>query len=370
MQARTIIKPLLELAPTHLSLEGDPTGLQIGSLKKEVENVLVALDYSRGVFEEAVQKEANLIITHHPVIFKPLDRVEADSPLGSLIYDTVKKDINVYSLHTNLDIAEEGVNKRLADLLGLEKQRVLKPTYREKIYKIVVFIPEGYEDKVKDAMTEKGAGWIGNYSHCTFSLEGRGTFKPLEGTDPFRGEKGKVEEVSEIRLETAVIEEKKEGVIDSMIKAHPYEEVAYDLYPVENRWKTFGLGLTGILPREKPLGELVKDLKKELGIDRVRVVGTNTDTVKKVALCGGSGGDLVEKAASQGADLFITGDLKYHQAQEAQGLGLSVIDAGHDSLEKVIVPYLVDYLKDRLKESNFQNRVILSEVNTSPCNIW
>ncbi|RQD76231.1 MAG: Nif3-like dinuclear metal center hexameric protein, partial [Candidatus Syntrophonatronum acetioxidans] len=288
----------------------------------------------------------------------------------SLICDTVKKDITVYSPHTNLDIAEEGVNKRLADLLRLEKQRVLKPTYREKIYKIVVFIPEGYEDKVKKAMTEKGAGWFGNYSHCTFSLEGRGAFKPLEGTDPFRGEKGMVKEVSEVRLETAVTEGKKEEVIESMLKAHPYAEVAYDLYPLENRWKTFGLGITGSLPQEKNLGELVKDLKERLGIDRVKVVGAGTSTVKKVALCGGSGGDLVEKAASEGADLFITGDLKYHQAQEARGLGLSVIDAGHDSLEKVIVPYLVEFLKDRLKESNFQNRVILSEVNTSPWNIW
>ncbi len=371
MLARKIIKCLEELAPPYLALKEDPTGLQVGTLKKEVTNILVSLDVNKNVLQEAVDKGANLIITHHPLIFDPLKRVEPDSPLGSLIYKAIKEDITIYSLHTNLDVAEEGVNRRLAELLSLKNESVLKPTYTQNLYKIAVFVPRGYEEQVREAMAEAGAGCIGDYSHCTFTLEGTGTFKPLEGSNPFIGEKGKVEEVAEVRLETVMTEEDRSKVIDNIVKAHPYEEVPYDLYLLSNKGKVFGLGRLGVLPEERSLSKVVEDIKKALKIDKIKITGSTTQKIKKVALCGGSGGRLIEKAASEGAHLYLTSDIKYHEALKALDLNIIVADAGHDATERIIVPYLADYLNKELsKDSSFMNSVIVSEVNTSPWEIW
>lgn len=370
MLARKIIKYLEKLAPPNLALEGDPTGLQIGGLNKEVKNILIALDFNVDVLEEARAKGANLIITHHPLIFKPLKKLEPDSYLGGLIYKAVKNDLTVYSFHTNLDVAEKGVNQGLADLLGLKNQYVLKPIFTQKLYKIVVFIPEGYEIKVREAVAEAGAGWIGEYSHCTFNLKGTGTFKPLEGANPFTGERGKIEEVKEIRLETIITEEIRDKVINSILRAHPYEEVAYDLYPLKNKGKVWGLGRAGKLPQEKRLREVIDDVKRVLQVEALKVTGDVNRKIKKVAVCGGSGGSLIEKAASEGADLFITGDIKYHQAHEALALNLAVIDAGHDATERIIVPYVAEYLEKMLENKGFKYDVLISEVKTNPWMIF
>ncbi len=370
MLAKKIIKYLERLAPPYLALQEDPTGLQVGTLKKEVTNILVALEVNQRVLKEAVEKGANLIITHHPLIFNPLKRIEPDTPVGNLIWEAIKKDITIYSLHTNLDVAEEGVSRRLAELLGLQDERVLKPTYTEKLYKIVVFVPRGYEEEVRNAMAEAGAGWIGDYSHCTFNLEGTGTFKPLEGSNPFIGEKGKVEEVLEIRLETVVTGEDRGKVINNMVKAHPYEEVAYDLYPLGNKGKVFGLGRLGVLPREKTLVEVVENIKHALKIDKIKVAGSPSQKIKKVALCGGSGGSLIDKAASMGAHLYLTSDIKYHEALKAIDLNISLVDAGHDATERVIVPFLAEHLNKKLEKENLKNSAIISEISTDPWEIW
>lgn len=366
MQIKTLIKYLEELAPPFLALEGDPTGLQLGSLKQEAANVVVALDFNRKVMDEAIEQKANLVVTHHPFIFRPLKAVEPDSPTGSLICDAIKRDLTVYSLHTNLDVAEEGVSRRLADLLALNNQKVLKPTFTQSLFKIVVFVPLGYEDRVRNALAEAGAGWIGDYSHCTFNLEGKGTFKPLEGSNPFIGQQGKIEKVSEIRIETIVTEENLNKAISKMIKAHPYEEAAYDVYPLKNKGKIMGLGIIGDLPTEKSLAELGEEIKELLGVDGLKTAGFREKTIKKVAVCGGSGGRLIEKAVSEGADLFITGDIGYHQFQQGADLNIALMDPGHDATERVVVPFLADYLRERIKKGGHTHQIFISRVETSP----
>ncbi len=215
-------------------------------------------------------------------------------------------------------------------------------------------------------MAQAGAGWIGKYSHCTFNLRGTGTFKPLEGANPFIGEKGKVEEVKEIRLETIITEEVRDKVINSMLKAHPYEEAAYDLYPLKNKGNVLGLGRVGVLSEEKRLVEIVQEVKEILQVEKVKAAGDPEQKIKKIAVCGGSGGSIIEKAASEGVDLYITSDINYHQAHEALTLNLALLDAGHDATERVIVPFIGQYLEKNLKEKGFRHKVLISEVDTSP----
>lgn len=369
MLIKTLVKYLEELAPPFLALEGDPTGLQIGSLKREAVNVLVALDFNRDVMEEALEQKANLVVTHHPFIFRPLKVVEPDSATGSLICDAIKRDLTVYSLHTNLDVAEEGVSRRLADLLSLTNQKVLKPTFTQGLFKIVVFVPLGYEDGVRNALAEAGAGWIGDYSHCSFNLEGTGTFKPLEGSNPFIGQQGKIERVSEIRLETIVTEQNLNKAVSKMIMAHPYEEAAYDVYPLKNKGKVMGLGIIGDLRIETGLTELGEEVKELLGVKGLRTAGPREKIIKKVAVCGGSGGSLIEKAVSEGADLLITGDIGYHQFQQGVDLNIALMDPGHDATERVVVPFLAHYLKDKIKKGGHTNKIFVSRVETSPWDI-
>ncbi|UNC92982.1 Nif3-like dinuclear metal center hexameric protein [Candidatus Contubernalis alkaliaceticus] len=369
MHIKTLTKYLEELAPPFLALEGDPTGLQIGSLKAEAANVLIALDFNREVMEEALELGANLVVTHHPIIFRPLKAVEPDSPAGSLICDAVKKDLTVYSAHTNLDVTEQGVSRRLAERLSLKNQKVLKPTYYQKLYKIVVFVPKGYENGVREALAEAKAGWIGNYSHCTFNLEGVGTFKPLEGTNPFIGQQGKIETVSEFRLETIVAEENLNKALSSMIKAHPYEEAAYDVYSLKNKGKVMGLGIVGEPTQELSLAELATEVKERLQVKELRLAGPREKIIKKVAVCGGSGGGMIEQAASRGADLLITGDISYHQFQKALSMNIALIDAGHDATERVVVPFLADYLRDRVEKGGHTNKIFVSGVETNPWSI-
>ncbi|MDO9574541.1 MAG: Nif3-like dinuclear metal center hexameric protein, partial [Candidatus Contubernalis sp.] len=261
------------------------------------------------------------------------------------------------------------VNRRLAERLSLKNQKVLKPTYYQKLYKIVVFVPKGYEDGVREALAEAEAGWIGDYSHCTFNLEGVGTFKPLEGTKPFIGQQGKIEKVPEVRLETIVTEENLNKALGSMTKAHPYEEVAYDVYSLKNRGKVMGLGIVGNLSQEKGLAELAIEVKESLQVKGLRLAGPREKIIKKVAVCGGSGGGLIEQAVSRGADLLITGDISYHQFQKALSLNIALIDAGHDATERVVVPFLADYLRSRIEEGGHTNKIFVSRIETNPWSV-
>ncbi len=354
------------LAPRSLAEEWDNPGLQVGDPAAEATSVLVALDLTDAVLEEAAAVGAKLVVCHHPAILKPLPGIRLDLPVGRRLARALAAGIAVYAAHTNLDAAPGGLNDILARKLGLEDLRILRPTREEKLFKLVVFVPRGHEDAVRDALAGAGAGWIGNYSHCTFQAAGTGTFKPGEGTHPFLGRQGEVERADEYRLETIVPEPLLRASLRAMIKAHPYEEVAYDVYPLANQGRESGLGRVGRLKEAVSLAGLAARVKERLGLAAVRAVGEPSRVVHQAAVCGGSGGSLVGVAAFAGADVLITGDVRYHDALEALERGLGVIDAGHFGTEAAALDELCGYLNDRLAAVPCETRAAVSRAETDP----
>jgi dinuclear metal center YbgI/SA1388 family protein len=363
MLARDIIERIYELAPRILIDSWDNTGLQLGREDKEVSKVLLTLDLTREAVNDAINHNVDMIITHHPVFFDKIKSLTANSNKGKVIYDIIKNDIVVLSAHTNLDVCIGGVNDVLANLFELNDISILKKTYQEKLFKLVVYVPDDYSERVRDAISNEGAGWIGNYSHCTYNLKGIGTFMPREGTNPFIGSTGKLEEVKETRIETIVKESIVKNVIDKMIEAHPYEEVAYDIYPLVNAGKAYGYGRIGYLKEEIDLKTFANTVKDKLNCNDIRVYGDLNKRIRKVAVCGGSGGDFVEEAKRKGADVYITGDIKYHTGQLSKELDMVIIDAGHYNTERIILPYLKGYLE---KIFNKDIEVIISDINSAP----
>ncbi|MBS3982651.1 MAG: Nif3-like dinuclear metal center hexameric protein [Dethiobacter sp.] len=365
LQAQTLIHYLEELAPKRLAFDWDQVGLQLGSSHGTVKKVLVALDFDERVLAEASSVGADFILTHHPFIFRPLSAVRTDLPQGRLLAAALAAGVRIYASHTNLDVVSGGVNDALAARLGLHELEVLQVRGTQCFEKIAVFVPSGHEDKLRDALAAAGAGWIGSYSHCTFQSPGTGTFIPWEGTNPHIGEQGKLERVAEIRLETIYPAELRKRVVSAMLKAHPYEEAAYDLYPLLNAGKAYGLGRTGKLEQACTLDEFCAVVKEKLELTTLRLAG-EAKQIKKVAVCGGSGGELLQAAQFAGADVLVTGDLKYHQAKEAEAMGIAVIDAGHDATERVIIPVLCTYLRDKFAQDGYDVEVLASAVSTAP----
>ncbi|WP_088072754.1 Nif3-like dinuclear metal center hexameric protein [Gottfriedia luciferensis] len=354
-----------ELFPKHLAEEGDPNGLQIGTLSKQITKVLIALDVTKDVVEEAIAIGANLIIAHHPIIYRPLKKIDTDSEPGKIVELCIKHDIAVFAAHTNVDIAEIGVSDFLAEALQLENTSVLAPTYVEKLIKLVVYVPKTHVEVVRDALCKAGAGHIGNYSHCTFNSDGTGTFMPLSGTTPFIGQQGQLEEVEEVKVETIVPELKLKNVLKSMHKAHPYEEVAYDTYVLNNEGKTYGIGRIGSLKEELSLEEFAHYVKEKLDLQGVRVVGNLNDKVKKVAIVGGDGNKFAFHAKRNGADVYLSGDIYYHVAQDWKMLNLNIVDAGHN-IEKVMKLGVKHLLDNKLKEKNMSCEIVASSIHTDP----
>lgn len=361
----TITALFEELAPKAYAMPDDKIGLQLGSLSKEVRKVMVALDVTNEVVEEAIAEGAELIIAHHAIIFRPLTHLQTDTPAGKLYEKLIKHDIAVYIAHTNLDVATGGINDILAEKLGLTDLTHLEEVHTEKLNKLVVFVPKTHHEAVQQAVFKAGAGWIGQYSHCSFNIEGTGTFMPREGAEPFLGEVGKFEHADEVRLETIVAENAARRVVQAMLKAHPYEEVAYDLYPLDLKGRTFGLGRVGKLPAQMTLAELVDEAKRAFDVPTVRVVGNLDRTIRKVAVLGGSGGSYWKRAQFTGADVLVTGDVDYHAAHDALAAGMTIIDVGHN-VEKVMKVAVADYMRKRFAEKKYDTSVIYSQVNTEP----
>lgn len=354
-----------EFAPKSLALDWDNVGLLVGRFDAPVTNLLVSLNYSEAVLEEALRHRANFILCHHPFLLKPLQTLRTDTPLGQLLQQTLAHDLHVFAAHTNLDAAAEGVNHHLAGAFSLKNPRVLQKTGEDPLLKLVVFVPPSHTDAVRDTLAAAGAGWIGAYSHCSFTSPGTGTFMPREGTNPYIGRMGSLERVEELRLETILPASRRQEALAAMLKAHPYEEAAYDLYPLAREGRALGLGLLGELPRKTTLKALAVKAKKVLGVQRVKVVGEEARPVRTVAVSGGSGGNLVALAASRGADALLTGDLKYHQAEEARALGLAVLDAGHGATENVILKPLAARLQEKIAGLRHHNKVYPSSLDPS-----
>lgn len=365
LNGQTLIQAFEQFAPKSLAVEGDRIGLQIGTLNKEIKRVMVTLDVLENVVDEAIEKKVDLIMAHHPVIYRPLKTMRTDQGQSKIVAKCIKHDLAVYVAHTNLDIADGGLNDWLAAPLQLKNLEILSPTQSEALYKLAVFVPETHAEQVRMALAEAGAGYIGNYSACTFNTTGTGTFRPEIGSTPFIGTQGELARVNEIKIETIVPKTTWQRVLKAMLKVHPYEEVAYDCYELENKSKTYGLGRMGELETPVKLEELAHQLKQLFNLDGCRVVGDLEAPVQKIAILGGDGNSYMHEAAYKGADVFITGDIYYHTAHDAMLEGLSLIDVGHH-VEKVMKVGVKGILEQFIKERSYKAEVLLSEATTNP----
>ncbi|MGI1807008.1 Nif3-like dinuclear metal center hexameric protein [Exiguobacterium sp. TDN 0502] len=360
-----IIEQFEAFSPKKFALEGDPIGLQIGTLNKEVKRVLVTLDVLESVVDEAIEKQVDLIIAHHPPIFSKLANVTDRSATGRIVMKCMQHDIAVYAAHTNLDVTPGGVNDWMAEALGLETCEVLAPTFENTRYKLSVFVPDEAVESVSRALAEAGAGQEGDYRDCQFHVSGTGQFRPSMEATPYIGEAGELERVSEVRIETIVTELNQKQVIRAMKQAHPYEEVAYDLIRQERPAAPLGLGRIGQLSESMTLRSFAEHVRQVFGVQNLRFVGDEERLIRKVAVLGGDGNKYVSAAAFAGADVLVTGDLYFHVAHDALALGVAVVDPGHH-VESVMKEGVVRELTRRFKEKKIDAELIVSSANTNP----
>ncbi|MCS7217137.1 MAG: Nif3-like dinuclear metal center hexameric protein [Candidatus Bipolaricaulota bacterium] len=344
MQRLEVVGYLEERFPRVLAEEWDRTGLQVGTLQGPCRRVLVALDLALAHLPLLVG--VDLVVVHHPLLFQPLEAVRPETPLGQKLRALLAAGTALYALHTPYDAAQGGLNDLLAAHLGLQGTRPLRP--RGRLFKLVVYVPPSHEEAVAQALFRAGAGKIGKYGHCSFRTRGTGTFLPEEGAQPFLGAVGREEHVEEVRLETIVPEERVEGAVQAMLEAHPYEEVAYDVYPLAHRVGFHGLGRVGTLPAPVPAAALVQTFAERLGMEGPKAVfGPTERAVTRVAVCGGSAGDLVPAALQAQAELLLAGEMGYHRVQEAVEAGLTVALFGHAETERPFVGHVAQLLRER-----------------------
>lgn len=343
-----VVNEIEKLFPLYLAEPGDKVGLQVGDPNQKVHRILIVLDVTLAVVKEAVRNKVNLIISHHPLIYNPLSSLATSSPLAQMVTRLIEHKIGVYVAHTNLDFAPEGTIRYLAEVLALQKQKNLIPFDKTNLRKMVVFIPSTHLDKVAQAMFDAGAGVIGNYSECSFRTEGIGTFRAGDSTHPFLGKVGKREYVKEVRLETIVPGALIPKVVSAMIHAHPYEEVAYDIYPLANPHPQATVCVSGRLAKPAKLVDFAKTIKNKLQIDTIRIVGDMNRIVKTVAVVTGSGMSLLDTICKAEIDVFVTGDVKYHQARVAELYQLAILDVSHYTSEIIYLPRLKKKLTSAL----------------------
>lgn len=345
MRIRDIAEFLEGRAPRSLQESYDNVGLQVGDPDAQVDRVLVCLDCTEAVVEEAAAKGCGLVISHHPVIFKGLKALTGSDHVQRTVMAALRHGIALYAIHTNLDNVIEGVNGEIARRLGLKPLHVLEPKAGQ-LRKLVVFVPLDHADAVRDALYRAGAGHVGNYDECSFTVGGMGTFRPGPGSDPFTGEQGRRELVSEFRIEVIYPVAKERAILNAMYGAHPYEEVAHDLVPLENRHPGVGSGLVG--EWEEPLDEpgFLARLKEVFKVPVVRHSPLVGSPVRRVAVCGGSGAFLIGSARAAGADAFITGDVKYHDFFLAEG-DLLLADVGHHGSEQYTIQLVQRWLGEK-----------------------
>jgi len=353
-----------EWIPPATSWEGDNVGIQVGRPDATITNILLALDPTVGLAREARTRNANLIITHHPLFFHPLRSLTPKSKIGEIALYMAKHNINLYSAHTNLDHVDGGVSHAMASLLGLKNVRALSPL-TGTLAKVTVFVPVSHLEKVARAMHDAGGGKFTKYEECSFRTDGVGTFKGTKNAKPFIGTQGVLERAPETKLEMLVETWNLDRVIDAMISAHPYEELAYDVYRLENKSRMFGLGAIGELPKPIRLMDLLVVVKKKLGSPAVRFSGKTSRKVKRVAVCGGAGSGVLGEAVKQEADAFITADIKYHSFQEAEG-NICLIDAGHYETERHVLPVLEERVKAIVRQMKSSSKIFISTSNMNP----
>lgn len=351
MKVFEIGKKINEIAKLGLALDWDNVGLLVGDGNKNVKSAILAIDVTSAVIEEAKQAKADMIISYHPVIWDGLKQVTSEGD-GSVVYELIRAGLPVFSVHTALDISLGGVNDHLAKMVGIEDGQAIGDFVNspsEVKYKLVTYVPKESLEKVTNAMFKAGAGWIGNYSRCGFSSKGVGSFKPLAGSKPYVGSRGKIEKVDEVRFETIVPAANIDACVNALKASHPYEECAYDVFRLYNDMRKFGLGRIGKLSQPVSIDSIVSKVKKATGAKAVGFVGNRKRKVSKAAVCAGSCGKIINQVISQGAELYLTGELKHHQAMAAQEAGLSCLCLSHSVSERFMLKIFAKELGKKIK---------------------
>lgn len=362
MKTKEIIAVLESFAPPALQESYDNSGLITGSPEQDITGILVCLDSTEAVLDEAIAAGCNMVIAHHPILFSGLKKITGKNYVERVIIKAIKNDIAIYAIHTNLDNVYDGVNRKIAEKLGLINLRILQQK-EDTLLKLVTFAPPTHADLVRNALFSAGAGTISRYSECSFNQEGIGTFKPGEGTDPFSGKQGIRSEDKEVRIEV-ILERFRMKTVEKALKgAHPYEEVAYDFYPLRNSHQYIGSGMIGQLLEPMETLAFLKKIKKALNSGTIKYTNAFKTSISTVALCGGSGSFLFNDAIASGADIFITADYKYHQFFDADGR-IIIADVGHYESEQFTGEIIAEILKDKFPTF----AVRLTKVNTNPVN--
>lgn len=364
MTVREVIGILESWAPRDIAWEKDNTGLQCGEPDTRVRGILVSLDPTEESVHEARRFGANLIVSHHPLLFHPLRSVDPTGRIGGILSLLLRHKISLYGAHTSVDFTRGGTSHVLAERLGLSGTAFLRQPYHLQ-RKLVTFVPRSAVDRVAAAMAAEGAGVIGNYEHCSFRIPGTGTFRGNDLSRPAVGRAGRLEKADEIRLEMVVPGPRIQGVVRALRRAHPYEEVALDIYPTENISPEYGAGVVGELPKAVTLQTFLTRVRRALHTRRLRWTGDRLARVQTVAVCGGSGGELLEDAISAGAEAFVTADLRYHAFHDAGGR-IALIDAGHYETELPVVQTIARRLKQALRARGTSFPVRTSRTSKNP----
>lgn len=363
MKLKEIIRALEQLAHPSLQESYDNAGLITGNEEMEISGALICLDSIESVIDEAMAKKCNLVIAHHPIVFSGLKKINGNNYVERTIIKAIKNDIAIYAIHTNLDNVCAGVNSKICEKLGLVNTEILSAN--SNLRKLVTFVPADHAEAVKNAVFEAGAGRIGNYDECSFAVSGEGTFRAKDGANPFVGAIGERHIEKEMRVEWIFESFLEQPIIAALKSAHPYEEVAYDVYPLTNKHQFTGSGMIGELTTEMEFEDFLLYLKSNMLTNCIRYTNSISNKVKKIAICGGSGSFLLPVAIARKADVFITADFKYHQFFDADNK-IVIADIGHYESEQ----FTGELLNDLLKEKFPTFAVRLSEINTNPVNYY
>lgn len=362
MKIQKLIKYIEQIAPPAYQESYDNSGLIVGNSNEKITGVLLCLDSIEAVIDEAIEKECNLIIAHHPIVFSGLKRFTGKNYIERVVMKAIKNDIAIYACHTNLDNVRAGVNAKIAEKLGLINTKILAPK-SQLIKKLSVYVPTTAADKVRDALFAAGAGQIGNYEEASFNVVGAGTFKATEGATPHVGEVGKRHYEAEIKIEVIFPFNLKGQILSAMFNTHPYEEVAYDIVTIDNKHQGIGSGMIGELPEYMEPMPFLEHLKSTMKTDCVRYTQLLKSPIRRVAICGGAGQFLLRNAIGKKADIFITADYKYHQFFDAEGK-IVIADIGHFESEQ----FTIDLFYDLITKKFDTFAVYRTSINTNPVN--
>ncbi len=360
MKIKEILNSFEEFAPVGLQEGFDNSGLNVGNSENEISGILICIDVTPEVVEEAIINNCNLIVSHHPLIFSGLKKITGSNSVEKSVIMAIKNDISIYCGHTNFDQVFEGVSAKMCEKIGLKNIKVLSPK-KDVLKKIIVFVPESHAETLKAAMFTAGAGHIGNYDNCSFNVQGLGSFRANEKADPFVGKKGETHFEKETRIEMIYPAYAEKKIIMAVINNHPYEEVAYDIYKLENECNNYGLGMIGELEKEMSETDFMKLLKKNFDISCIKHSEFLNKPIKKVAVCGGSGAFLINTAIHCGANVYVSGDIKYHDYFSSENK-IIIADIGHYESEQFTKEIFYNIIMK--KNPNFAVR--FSEKNTNP----